>query len=54
MTLKGDAIFKEKLTGGWKNDTRNLIKFCASSRKYEHLHFYELLSKRVMSHDTEE
>ena len=25
MTLKGDAIFKEKLTGGLKNDIRNLI-----------------------------
>ena len=25
MTLKGNAIFKEKLTGGLKNDIRNLI-----------------------------
>ena len=25
MTLKGDAIFKEKLTGGLKNDIRNSI-----------------------------
>ena len=27
MTLKGDAIFKEKLSGGLKNDIRNLIIF---------------------------
>ena len=33
MTLKGDAIFKEKLTGGLKNVIRNLVKFHASSRK---------------------
>ena len=35
MTLKDDAIFKEKLTGGLKNDIRNLINFHASSRKSE-------------------
>ena len=39
MTLKGDAIFKEKLTGDLKNDIRNLINFHASSRKSEKLHF---------------
>ena len=33
MTLKGDAIFKEKLIGGLKNDVRNVINFHASSRK---------------------
>ena len=27
MTLKDDAIFKQKLAGGLKNDTRNLIIF---------------------------
>ena len=27
MTLKGDAIFKEKLTGGLKNYIKNLINF---------------------------
>ena len=38
MTLKGDAIFKEKLTGGLKNNNRNLINFHASSCKSENLH----------------
>ena len=27
MTLKDDAVFNEKLTGGLKNDIRNLINF---------------------------
>ena len=31
MTLNGDAIFKEKLTGGLKNDIRNLVHFHESS-----------------------
>ena len=39
MKLRGDAIFKEKLTDGLKNDRRNLINFHASSRKSENLHF---------------
>ena len=38
MTLNGDAIFKEKLTGGLKNDIKNLVSFHASSRKSENLH----------------
>ena len=38
MTLKGDAIFEEKLTCGLENDIRNLINFHASSRKSENLH----------------
>ena len=33
MTLKGDAIFKEKLTGGLKKGIRNLINFHVSSLK---------------------
>ena len=33
MNLKDDAIFKEKLTGGLKNDIRNLVNFQASSCK---------------------
>ena len=46
MTLKCDAIFKESLTGGLKNDIRNFVNFHASSRKSENLHFYGLfLSK---------
>ena len=36
MTLKGDAIFKEKLTGDLKNDIRNLINFHESSSKSEY------------------
>ena len=55
MTLKGDAIFKEKLTGGLKNDIRNLVNFHASSRKPENLHFdghilskaYKVLGEKV-------
>ena len=42
MTLKGDAILKEKLTGGLKNDARNLINFHRNSQKSENLHFDEL------------
>ena len=33
MTMKGDAIFKEKLTSGLKNDLRCLVNFHASSLK---------------------
>ena len=39
MRLKGDALFKEKLAGGLKNDIRNLINFHASNRKSEDVHF---------------
>ena len=38
MTLKSDAIFKEQLTGGLKNDIRNLVNFYGSSRMSENLH----------------
>ena len=43
MTLKVDALFKEKLTGGLKNGIRNLNNFHGSSRKSENLHFDGLL-----------
>ena len=33
MTLKVDVIFKEKLTGGLKNNIRNLINFHENSPK---------------------
>ena len=33
MTLQRDEIFKEKLTGGLKNDIKNLVNFHASSHK---------------------
>ena len=42
MPLKGDVIFKEKLLGGLKDDTRNLVNFHASSRVSENLHFHGL------------
>ena len=38
MTLKGDAIFKQRLTGDLKNDIRNLNKFHECSRQSENLH----------------
>ena len=47
MTLKGDSIFKEKLTGGLKNDIRNLINFHASSREPENLHFDGLVFSKA-------
>ena len=42
MTLKVDAIFKEKLTGGLKNDIRNLVNFHGNSGMSENLHFDQL------------
>ena len=47
MTLKGDVIFKQKLTGGLKNDIRNLINFHASIRKSENLRFDELVLSKA-------
>ena len=47
MTLKSDAIFKEKLISGWKNDIRNLLNFYASSRKSENLYFYGLVLSKA-------
>ena len=42
MSLKGHAIFKEKLIGGLKNDIKNLVSFHARTRKSEKFHFYGL------------
>ena len=39
MTLKSDAIFKEKLTDGLKNDIRDLVNFHVSRCKSENFHF---------------
>ena len=55
MKLKNDAIFKEKLTGGLKNDIKYLVNFHGSSRKTENLHFdglvlseaYKTLNEKV-------
>ena len=43
MTLKGDTKSKGKLTGGLKNDIRNLVNFHASRRKFKNLYFDGLL-----------
>ena len=43
MTLKSDAKFQGKLTLGFKNDTRYLVNFKASSGKSGNLHFNVLL-----------
>ena len=42
MSLKVDAIFKEKLSGGLKNDIGNLVNFHGNSRKSENFHFDKL------------
>ena len=55
MTLKGDPIFKEKLTGDLKNEIRNLVIFHASSWKSKNFHFdwlvlsiaYKVLDEKV-------
>ena len=49
MTLKGDAIFKEKLTGGLKNGIRILVNSHASSKRSENLHpkAYKVLDEKV-------
>ena len=36
---EGCAVFKEKLTGGWKDDIKNLVNFTESCWKSENLHF---------------
>ena len=46
MTVKNDAVFIEKLTGGLKNDLRNLIDFDASSHKSKNVHFDRILLPR--------
>ena len=43
MTLKVDAIFKDKLTDGLKNNASNSVSFHDSSWKSENLHFDGLL-----------
>ena len=47
MALKCDAIFKEKLTGGLKNDIKNLVNFYASSCKSENLHYDGLVLSKA-------
>ena len=44
---EGDAIFKDKLAGGLKNDIRNLVNFHASSRKSENLLFDGLVLSKA-------
>ena len=60
MTLNCDAIFKEKLTVGLKNNIRNLVNFHGSSQKSENLHCdwllpsiaHEVSAKKVQKSDT--
>ena len=47
MTLKGDAIFREKLTGDLKSDIKNLVNFHRSSRKSENSYFDELVLSKA-------
>ena len=47
MILKGNAIFKEKLTDGLKNDLMNLINSCVNSRKSKNLHLDALDSSKA-------
>ena len=55
MTLKSDAKLIRKLTRSLKNDISNLVKFHASNRKSENLHFdgfllskaYKVLDEKV-------
>ena len=47
MTLKGDAMFKGKLTGELRNDLRNLVNFHASSWKSGNLPFDGLLLSKA-------
>ena len=47
MTLKGNAIFKEKLIVGLKNDLRNLINFHTSSQNSKNLHFNGLVLSKA-------
>ena len=47
MTLKSDAIFRENLTAGLKNDIRNLVNFHASRLKSKNLHFHALILSKA-------
>ena len=47
MTLKSDAIFKEKLTYGFKYDMRNLVNFHPTIQNSENVHFDCLLFSKV-------
>ena len=46
MMLKGDVIFKQKLTGGLKNDTGNLVSFHANT-KSGNFHFHGLVLSKA-------
>ena len=47
MTLKGHAIFKDKLTDGLKNDIMNLVNFHPSSYKPENVQFDRLVLSKA-------
>ena len=39
MTLKSDAKFKEKLTSGFKYDTKNLVNFHPTTQMSQKFYF---------------
>ena len=47
MTLKSDAKFEEKLTGGLENDMRNLSNFYQSTQKSQSWDFDGILLSKV-------
>ena len=47
MTLKIDAKFENKLTGGLEKDNRNLANFYQSTRKSKKWNLDEILSSKV-------
>ena len=57
MTMKSDAIFKETLSGRFKNAIRGLVNFHVSSRKSDNLHFdglafskaYKVLEEKIQN-----
>ena len=48
MTLKRDAMFKEKLTCGFKYDMRNLVDFHPTTQKYENFIFMDSFCPNCM------
>ena len=47
MTLKIDAKFEDKLTGGLEKDKRNLANFYQNTRKSKKWNFDEILLSKV-------
>ena len=47
MTLKNDAKFKEKMTCGFKYDTRNLVNILPTTQKSKQFYFDGLFLSKV-------